>query len=103
MTSLEKLKPVLLQESAAHRQSAGSSTLFPLLYNLLYGGEHVRFKYVGLLENGLDCTTFRARTRAEPAQDIVLKSVDRYGERVYRLLADSGLAPNLFYCGSQQP
>lgn len=62
MTSLEKLKPVLLQESAAHRSTCptGSSTLFPLLYNLFYGGEHVRLKYVGWLENVFNCTTLRA-------------------------------------------
>jgi serine/threonine protein kinase len=60
----------------------------------------IDFKYVGYLENGLDCVTLRARTCAEPARDIVVKFVDRYGEWAHRLLADVGLAPKLWYYGS---
>ena len=58
------------------------------------------FKYVGYLENGLDCVTLRARTCEEPARDIVVKFVDRYGIRAHSLLADAGLAPALLYFGS---
>jgi serine/threonine protein kinase len=58
----------------------------------------VEFDYVGFLENSPDCTTLRARTKA--GQDIVVKFVDRYGERAHRLLADTGLAPKLLYYGS---
>ena len=35
-----------------------------------------------------------------PAQDIVVKFVDRYGQKAHQILADEGLAPKLFYCRS---
>jgi serine/threonine protein kinase len=60
--------------------------------------EHVKFEYVGFLENCPDCITLRART--DTAQDIVVKFVDRYGQRAHEILADVGLAPKLLYCGS---
>ena len=44
--------------------------------------------------------TLRAQTGATPAQDIVVKFVDRYGQRAHQILADKGLAPKLLYCGS---
>jgi serine/threonine protein kinase len=62
--------------------------------------EDINFKYVGFLENCPDCITLRARTNTDPAQDIVVKFVDRYGERAHRLLANEGLAPKLLFCGS---
>jgi len=65
-----------------------------------HGGGHVKFEYVGFLENTPDCITLRARTRTIPAQDIVVKFVDRYGQRPHQILADEGLAPKLLYCGS---
>ena len=52
------------------------------------------------MEDVPDCITFRARTSANPPQDIVVKFVSHYGERAHRLLAENGLAPELFYCGS---
>jgi hypothetical protein len=36
-----------------------------------HGGGHVKFKYVGFLENCPDCITLRARTETMSAQDIV--------------------------------
>jgi len=65
-----------------------------------HGSGHVKFKYVGFMENCPDCITLRARTETMPAQDIVVKFVDRYGKRAHQLLADQGLAPKLLYCGS---
>ena len=65
-----------------------------------HGGELVQFKYVGFLENCPDCITLRARARTTPAQDIVVKFVDRYGKKAHQILADEGLAPKLLYCGS---
>ena len=65
-----------------------------------HGGGHVKFKYVGFLENCPDCITLRARTETIPAQDIVVKFVDRYGQRAHEILADKGFAPKLLYCGS---
>ena len=65
-----------------------------------HGGGHVKFKYVGFLENCPDCITLRARTETMPAQDIVVKFVDRYGLKAHEILANHGLAPKLLYCGS---
>jgi serine/threonine protein kinase len=65
-----------------------------------HGGGHVKFKYVGFLENSPDCITLHARTETMPVQDIVVKFVDRYGQRAHQILADQGLAPKLLYCGS---
>ena len=53
------------------------------------GSGNVTFKYIGFLENCLDCITLRAQTKMIPAQDIVVKFVDRYGERAHRVLADN--------------
>jgi serine/threonine protein kinase len=63
-------------------------------------GGYVKFKYVGFLENCPDCITLRARTETMPAQDIVVKFVDRYGQRAHKMLAEKGFAPELLYCGS---
>jgi len=63
-------------------------------------GGYVKFKYVGFLENCPDCITLRARTETMPVQDIVVKFVDRYGQRAHQVLADQDLAPKLLYCGS---
>lgn len=76
------------------------SRYFPSITAYFHSGRFVDFKYVGFLENCPDCITLRARTTTEPAQDIVVKFVDRYGERAHRILADEGLAPKLFFCGS---
>ena len=63
------------------------------LQSLLTVIAFINFKYVGFLENCPDCTTLRARTTTEPAQDtIIVKFVDQYGEKAHRLLADEGLA-----------
>lgn len=35
-----------------------------------------------------------------PAQDILVKFVDRYGQRTHQILAEQGLAPKLLYYGS---
>lgn len=75
------------------------SRYFPSITAYSVGNEIVRFKYVGFLEDGPDCTTLRAQTLTDPPLDIVVKFVDRYGERAHRLLAEDGLAPELLYCG----
>jgi len=66
----------------------------------LHGGGHIEFENVGFLENTPDCITLRARTMTIPAQDIVVKFVDRYEQRAHQILADEGLAPKLLYYGS---
>lgn len=76
------------------------SRYFPSITAYRHDGGHVKFKYVGFLENGPDCIILRARTETMPAQDIVVKFVDRYGHRAHQILADQGLAPKLLYCGS---
>jgi serine/threonine protein kinase len=76
------------------------SRYFPSITAYSVGNELVHFKYVGFLEDSPDCTTLRARTLTTPPLDIVVKFVNRYGEKAHRLLADNGLAPELLYCGS---
>jgi serine/threonine protein kinase len=76
------------------------SRYFPSITTYRHDNKLINFEYVGFLENCPDCTTLHARRTTEPAQDIVVKFVDRYGERAHRLLADLGLAPKLFFCGS---
>ena len=66
-------------------------------------GLEVKFKYVGYLENGSDCVTLRAQTETEPAQDIVVKFVERYSPRAHHMLADEGWAPRLKYYGPLEP
>lgn len=73
---------------------------FPSITTYPNGNECIRFKYLSFLEDGPDCMTLRARTLTVPPRDVVVKFVDRYGERAHRLLADNGLAPELLYCGS---
>ncbi len=58
----------------------------------------VDFKYIGYLENSLNCVTLHAHTCAEPAKDIVVKFVDQYGDGAHHLLMDKGLVPKLWYC-----
>ena len=98
-TSLEKLRSYYENLKPTANPPA-PSRYFPCFTTYPYKGKLVQFEYVGFLEDGLDCTTLRARTCAHPAQDIVVKFVDHYGERAHRLLAEHGLAPTLFYCGS---
>jgi len=56
------------------------SRYFPSITAYPHGDGFIDFKYVAFLENCPDCTSLRARTTTEPAQDIVVKFVDRYGE-----------------------
>lgn len=77
------------------------SRYFPSItaYRPEVGDKLVDFEYVGYLENDVDCITLRARTRAEPTSDIVVKFVDQYGADAHELLANEGLAPKLLYFG----
>ncbi|KAK2461366.1 hypothetical protein APHAL10511_006590 [Amanita phalloides] len=65
-----------------------------------HGGGHVKFEYVGFLEDSPDCIVHRAQTETKPAQDIVVKFVERYGQGAHEILADQGFAPKLLYYGS---
>jgi serine/threonine protein kinase len=79
--------------------SLANSRYFPSIMTYPDGnGAVVEFDYVGFLENTPDCATLRARTKA--GRNIVVKFVERYGERAHRVLAGEGLAPALLYCGS---
>jgi len=78
------------------------SRYFPSITAYPHSDGPIEFQYLGFLENSPDCITLRAQTRTMPAQDIVVKFVDRYGERAHRLLANKDLAPKLLYCGSPQ-
>ena len=98
-TSLKKLTSYY--ESLDPGNLPKDSRYFPSItaYRPQVGG-HVKFQYVGFLENSPDCITLRARTATMPAQDIVVKFVDRYGVRAHDFLAAHGLAPKLLYHGS---
>jgi serine/threonine protein kinase len=97
--SLEKLN---IYYESLHPVSnfPANSRYFPSITTYPHDDGPVEFEYLGFLENTPDCTTLRARTNA--GQDVVVKFVERYGERAHRLLADAGLAPKLLYCGSLQ-
>jgi serine/threonine protein kinase len=84
------------------RSTTVGARYFPSITAYRDGGENVNFKYSGFLENDPSCTAIRARTCTEPARDIVVKFVDRYGERAHQILAEAGLAPKLWYCGPLQ-
>ena len=98
-TSLEKLR-FYYENLKPIANPPAPSRYFPCFTTYSYDDKVVQFEYIGFLEDGLDCTTLRAQICAYPAQDIVVKFVDRYGERVHRLLAKSDVAPALFYYGS---
>jgi len=63
-----------------------ASRYFPSITAYHYDNGLVEFDYIGFLEDSPDCVTLRAQTRTIPSQDIVVKFVDRYGERAHRLL-----------------
>ena len=72
---------------------------FPSITSYRNDGLLVEFEYIGYLEKCSDCVTLHARTRGN-SSNVVVKFVDRYGDRAHRLLADAGLAPKLLYTGS---
>ena len=80
--------------------SALESRYFPSITSYRNDDGLVDFEYLGYLEDRSDCVTLRARTRAKSSSVIVVKFVDRYGDRAHHLLADEGLAPKLLYYGS---
>ena len=98
-TSLEKLTAYYESLRPTGDGPAGTR-YFPAITAFRREDVLVNFKYVGYLENGPDCVTLRAETLTEPAQDIVVKFVERYGGKAHRILADAGLAPKLLYYGS---
>jgi serine/threonine protein kinase len=86
-------------------EELASARFFPSIttYPGKDGRQDVKFKYVGYLENGLDCVTLHAQTETEPAQDIVVKFVERYSERAHHILAEMDMAPRLVHYGPLQP
>ena len=100
-TSLEKLRRYYENLQPTSIPSVGTR-YFPSITAYRDGDEIVHFEYLGYLENDSSCTAIRARTCTEPSRDIVVKFVDRYGERAHQVLAEAGMAPKLFYCESPQ-
>ena len=98
-TNLERLKLYYEKVQPTGDFPVGSR-YFPSITAYRHGDKVITFKYVGFLENCPDCITLRARTNTEPTQDIVVKFVDRYGEKAHRLLAAEGLAPKVLFFGS---
>jgi hypothetical protein len=99
-TSLERLKLYYEKVQPTTSDLPVNSRYFPSITAYRHSNEVIHFEYVGFLENCPDCMTLRARTHTKPAQDIVVKFVDRYGEKAHRLLADENLAPRILFCGS---
>jgi hypothetical protein len=87
-------------ESIAPRELPADSRYFPSITAYPNDDGVVEFQYVGYLENVPDCITLCAQTLTNPARDIVVKFVDRYGQRAHNLLVEADLAPKLLYCGS---
>lgn len=75
---------------------------FPSITAYQYLDNIIQFEYLGFLENDPSCTAIHAQTLTEPVRNIVIKFVERYGERAHRTLEAEGLAPELLYCGSPQ-
>jgi serine/threonine protein kinase len=106
-TSLDKLKSYYDNITIGSSRPA-PTRYFPSITTYLdQDQKHVQFEYLGYLESGADCVTLHAKTYTEPAQDIVVKFVERYSESAHRLLEQEGLAPKLFYygavCSDKQP
>jgi serine/threonine protein kinase len=100
-TNLERLKMYYEKVQPTGDDLPVSSRYFPSITAYRHGNEIIHFEYVGFLENCPECLTFRARTtNTEPAQDIVVKFVERYGEKAHRVLADENLAPKILFYGS---
>ncbi|KAF8909284.1 hypothetical protein CPB84DRAFT_1947341, partial [Gymnopilus junonius] len=79
-TGLETLRKYYEAVQPSGSASPVDSRYFPSFTE--YPGpdnQPVHFKYVGFLEDTPDCTTLHARTDTQPAKDIVVKFVDRYG------------------------
>jgi hypothetical protein len=82
-TSLEKLSAYYMSQQLTSDHPV-ASRYFASITVYFQGNVFVEFEYVGYLEKGPDCVTLRARTLPEPAQDIIIKFVDRSGEKAHR-------------------
>jgi serine/threonine protein kinase len=100
-TSLEELRRYYTNLRPTGDPSV-ATRYFPSITAYRDGDETTHFKYLGFLEDDPSCTAIHAQTCTEPVQDIVVKFVDRYGERAHRILEEEGLAPKLLYCGPLQ-
>ena len=97
-TSLEKLSTYYKSQQPTSDHLV-SSCYFPSITAYPQGNVLIEFKYLGYLENSPDCVTLHAQTIAS-RQDIVVKFVNRYGERAHWILVDESLALKLLYCRS---
>jgi hypothetical protein len=64
----------------------------------------VNFRYIEPLKNpDPSCVVFLAVNCENEKEKLVVKFVERYGERPHRLLMGQGQAPELLYCGDVWP
>ena len=59
----------------------------------------VEFRYIKPLELDATCVAFLAETLTDSPKSVVVKFVQRYGDKAHRLLAEKNLAPQLLYFG----
>ncbi|PCH37406.1 hypothetical protein WOLCODRAFT_84409 [Wolfiporia cocos MD-104 SS10] len=77
-----------------------NARFFPLATAYKAGEQTINFKYVKPLKGSdASCATFLAAECEGARRRIVVKFVERYGERAHRLLAKERLAPELLYYG----
>ena len=95
---LEKYYEALDLHPNAHKYVHPSA--FPSITTFLdKTGNTTPFKYVRPLENDPGCVVFHAKTIGSSPMDVVIKSVECYGEEPHQLLAKEHLAPQLLYFG----
>jgi serine/threonine protein kinase len=72
------------------------SHLYPYINSYSINGDEVRFKYLQRLKLERTSSVFKAQT-LDGLKFIVVKFVRRYNEEAHELLANSNLAPQLYY------
>ncbi|KAJ7054482.1 hypothetical protein C8F01DRAFT_1324025 [Mycena amicta] len=77
------------------------SRFFPSPTSFLSSGNGapVHFEYRKALEGDAECATFLCRTQEDEPRLVVVKFAETYCPEAQKLLAQNGLAPDLFYCG----
>ncbi|KAJ8483069.1 hypothetical protein ONZ51_g4948 [Trametes cubensis] len=88
-------------ETLEYNPEDTTSRYFPLATSYVQpNGEKVEFKYKAPLKVGdLSCVTYLATDCRDPQRKLIVKFVERYGEKAHKLLAENQLAPELLYYG----
>ena len=91
---LEKTPQPSLTSSTPHPR------FFPYPRSFNEDGVTTSFEYCFPLKDSSTNVTFFAKTTDKPVRKLVIKFVGRYSTKPHRHLADNGMAPKLFFCGS---